>query len=427
MSNSNVAIRHLRGLRNSAGRGTTAWRSIFGGATNISTPLTVNAIADVGRLLRAYHDRKQWAGTAPGLDDLTWDDVGRSEAGAIFRQVNREILAGHYRPVPARIVRIPRPGRSPRVLSIGSIFDRTVAHSLAGAMVPTLKRVVSPWAFAYRPKRSHLDMLAWLGRLAREEDRWVIGNFDVANAFPTTPIDLVLDAHRQAGIADRPLLYFIESVLRGADGADHTVGLAQGCPYAPSAFELTMQHLLQPETNEPPRLRFADNLVSLCRCVPEARRERDRYQASLSRKRMRLKEDGPDPSQCTIANLKGGNKTELLGYVLSHAGGELRLKLPDSKWEALSQDLLESLWYPNPSARAQQVIGGWVDAAGPSLRTRGMTATAVKIHDMLVDHDFREHSIEQIMRELVSSRERWIQRVMVVNSRQMPSCSLWIR
>src|SRR4051812_18849090 len=56
------------------------------GLPNTEVPVacpTLAMIANVGFLLRVFHDRKLWAGKATGIDGIRWSDIGRSEAATI--------------------------------------------------------------------------------------------------------------------------------------------------------------------------------------------------------------------------------------------------------------------------------------------------------------------------------------------------------
>ena len=210
----------------------------------------------------------------------------------MFRAVGRAAVSGNYVPAPERRRYIPRQGRSPRPLDIGTVADRTVAASLAGLMAPLLEMILTPYSFAYRLGRRHLDMLAWLATIAKEEGRWVVGNHDVAQAFPSVPLNTVNDAfarlvahvrrltpapteraRERRQKEDEELLQFIATVLCGADASGRECGLSQGNPFSPVAMELYMYSVLDSVTHQDPssplRLRYSDNIVALPGSVRE--------------------------------------------------------------------------------------------------------------------------------------------------------------
>lgn len=375
----------------------------------IYTVPTVADIADVGHLLEVFHDRKRWAGPMPGIDGLTWYDISRSQAAERFRSIGATILAGTYVPRPERRVSIPRRGTTPRERRMPNLFDRTVSSTLARSIGPLLEDRIGRWAFSYRPDLSHHDLLAWMAwmaRLAMKDDRWVVGNFDIARAFPTVPIDGALEAHRFHGIDDPDLLRLIEAILRGARGSRHTVGLSKGCPYSPFAFELFIDMILPQESHEPFRLRFASNLVSLCRSVPEAQRERERYQSLLSPVGMALKEER-DPTESLIADLKGGESTVLLGYVLKQVNGTMAFDLAESRWTSLTQLLRECHTDSNPNERAKTSIRAWIQAAGPSFETGDPAPVVSRIESIVRDLEYQEINAEWILQGIRSAQALW--------------------
>jgi hypothetical protein len=383
---------------------------------------------DVSRLLRVFHDRKQWAGPAAGVDGLTWDDIGGSEAADVFRTVSRAALAGEYVPHPERRRDIPRPGRSPRPLDIGTVVNRTVAASLAGLMAPALDLFLGPYSFAYRRKRSYLDMLAMLATIARGEGRWVVGNHDVSAAFPSVPFEGVMDAHRQLFAApqlqrgkgrnararrrqeDERLLQFIDVVLRGADRRER--GLSQGNPYSPSAMELFMYsvldaHALQ-DPSSPPRLRYSDNIAPLCRSVSEGQLDRDRCQELLRPHGLRLKEP-TDPEEKVIADLNAGEGTRILGFTIGKRNGFMTLDIGQTSWDHLETSLKECHLMPNPPRTAQSVITGWVTAMGPAFEKWRRDDITQRALETARRTGFRETNPEEVQRQWKNAWCSWEQ------------------
>jgi hypothetical protein len=378
------------------------------GAETLMPLPTVEQVVDVGRLQWVFHDRKNWAGEGAGVDGLSWCDIGRSEAASVFRSINRQVLAGTYRPAPERCVLIPREGRTSRRLDIGTVVNRTVAASLADLLAPRLDRVAPDVAYAYRSNRGHLHMLARLARLASESDRWVLVNVDVAQAFPSVRIDDALEAHRSHGIDEPRLLALIETILRGAEGTSRTVGLSQGNPYAPSAFEITMNSALIQGDNEPPRLRYADNLVSLCRSVPEARIELERYRDHLSRYGLTLKESAT-PDEPQIVDMKGGSTTQLLGFRLAQRNGAISFDIHETKWLTLFTSLEECHSLVHPAQQAMHIIQGWISSHGPGLENDGLDAHVHRLHAVTCQLGFDLPDPNSLLRWCRQASINWTQ------------------
>ncbi|MCE9530576.1 MAG: hypothetical protein K8T89_05520 [Planctomycetes bacterium] len=379
------------------------------GATTIPWIPTLEEIADVGSLLNVFHQRKQWAGAAPGIDGMSWDDMGRSEAADVFRPVSRAMLNGTYVPSPDRRTYIPREGRSPRPLDIGTVVNRTVASVLATKMSPILETILGPYSFAYRPGRSSLSLLASAATIAREEDLWVIGNHDIKQAFPSISLDGVMEAHRQY-IRDPKLLGLIERIIRGA--ANKQTGLSQGCPYSPSAMELYAYTILDSKMSQdptnPPRLRYSDNLVPLSRSVSEGQLVKDRYRLLLSQVGLSIKES-TDPNEKSITDLKAGETTQLLGFIIGYQEGKMTFGIGKGSWDTLKKHLDECHHLSNPSTRAASVLEGWLAAMGPTFDVRSESIVISKIVSMMNEASFRETNPETVRSKWEDAWRIWEQ------------------
>ena len=156
----------------------------------VAAPENLAAIWDVMR---------STAGNGPGPDGVTFDNVGRGEKYALLRDVSRKVLAGTYRPGPAKKVKISKASGEYRTLSVRSLVDRVVARALLEAVSPVLEPVLLAGSHGFRPGRSRFTLLAGLTRVAQEDGHWVIATDDVKTAFDSVPIAAVLDLHRRRG------------------------------------------------------------------------------------------------------------------------------------------------------------------------------------------------------------------------------------
>ncbi|MBB4936519.1 hypothetical protein FHR32_000824 [Streptosporangium album] len=114
---------------------------------------------------------------APGIDRTTLDQIEHEyEAVRLVDEPAAELQEGRYRPLPARGVMIPKPGRAEeyRPLSISTVRDRVVQAALKIVLEPVFEADFATCSFGFRPKRATHDALqvvideAWRGR------RWVV-------------------------------------------------------------------------------------------------------------------------------------------------------------------------------------------------------------------------------------------------------------
>lgn len=100
--------------------------------------------------------------SAPGIDRTTLEEI-EHEYGALrlVDELAAEPREGRYRPLPARGVLIPKPGRPGEVrpLAIAAVRDRVVRYALKIVLEPVLEADFLPCGFGFRPRRSAHDAL----------------------------------------------------------------------------------------------------------------------------------------------------------------------------------------------------------------------------------------------------------------------------
>ena len=84
-----------------------------------------------------------------------------------------------------------------------------------------------------------------------------------------------------------------------------------------------------------PLLRWADDLLVLCRTQEEAQQVYQDLKSLLLPAGMRLKSD----PERAIHDLAGGDRAEWLGFRLSKGAGGLKVTLTDKAWKSLSDNL----------------------------------------------------------------------------------------
>src|ERR687898_3295149 len=158
------------------------------------------AKADPGRRFHALFDKvfrrdvleRAWGQVranrgAAGIDRTTIADVERYGPSRLLDELAADLKDGRWRPLPARRVFIPKPGREElRPLSIPAVRDRVVQAALKTVIEPIFEADMLECSFGFRPRRSAHDALqvlideAWRGR------RWVDGS-DIPHCFEGVP------------------------------------------------------------------------------------------------------------------------------------------------------------------------------------------------------------------------------------------------
>src|SRR5437016_9481348 len=193
------------------------------------------AKADPGRRFHALYDKvyrsdvleRAWELVrankgAAGIDRQTIADVEQYGVSRLLDELVADLKEGSWRPLPARRVFIPKPGREElRPLSIPAVRDRIVQAAAKTVVEPIFEADMLECSFGFRPKRSAHDALqvlvdeAWGGR------RWVLES-DIANCFEAIPHSQLMSAI-EGRIVDRQILKLLRAMLRAGVMEDRAV------------------------------------------------------------------------------------------------------------------------------------------------------------------------------------------------------------
>jgi group II intron reverse transcriptase/maturase len=232
---------------------------------------------------------------APGIDKTTLADVEEYGVDRLLDEVATDLRDGRYRPLPARRVFIPKPGRPDerRPLSIPSVRDRIVQAAVKIVLEPVFEADMLPCSFGFRPRRGAHDGLqvlideSWRGR------RWVVET-DVAHCFEAIPIEKLMQAIEER-VCDRSVLKLLRVILRAGVVEDGTVrrsvtGTPQGGPLSPLLCNIYLHRLdrVWDVREHGVLVRYADDALVLCR-------SREQAEAALGRLRELLAELGLEP------------------------------------------------------------------------------------------------------------------------------------
>jgi hypothetical protein len=151
------------------------------------------------------------------------------------------------------------------------------------------------------------------------------------------------------------------------------LGLRQGGALSPLLLNLYLHHFLDRPWREQhpdiPLLRFADDLLILCRDSAEARTAYADLEQLLRDCSLRLK-SSPDRA---IQDLRAGQRLVWLGYDIgTSAESRLDFRIPGKLWPKLQERLLlchSERWAP---LRANQVLSSWIRQLGPAYPGKAM-------------------------------------------------------
>ncbi len=288
------------------------------------------AKADPGRRFHALYDKvhrrdvleRAWELVranrgAAGIDRQTIADVEEYGVAKLLDGLAADLKDGSYRPLPAGRVFIPKPGRpgEQRPLSIPSVRDRVVQAALRTVIEPIFEADMLECSFGFRPRRSAHDALQVLVDEAWDGGRWVAES-DVSDCFGTIPHDGLMSAIEER-IVDRNVLKLLRAMLRSGVMQDGVVrrsvtGTPQGGVISPCLCNVYLHRLDRQWTERGAGVlvRYADDLLALCRTRAEA-------EAALAALRVILAELGLElkDAKTRIVHLEeGGEGVDFLGF-----------------------------------------------------------------------------------------------------------------
>jgi group II intron reverse transcriptase/maturase len=287
------------------------------------------AKADPGRRFHALHDKvyrsdvleRAWELVranrgAAGIDKQTIADVEEHGVAKLLDELAADLKDGRWRPLPARRVFIPKPGREElRPLSVPAVRDRVVQAAVKIVIEPIFEADMLECSFGFRPGRSAHDALqvvvdeSWHGR------RWVAES-DIANCFEAIPHEALMSAIEER-IVDRHILKLLRAMLRAGVLENGSVkrtgtGTPQGGVISPVLCNVYLHRLDRQWARRGTGvlIRYADDLLVMCRTEQEAK-------GALAALAMILGELGLELKQAKtrIVHLReGGEGFDFLGF-----------------------------------------------------------------------------------------------------------------
>jgi RNA-directed DNA polymerase len=134
-----------------------------------------------------------------GIDRQTIADVERYGIGRLLDELVTDLKDGSYRPLAARPVFIPKPGRphEQRAVSVPTVRDRVAQAALKTVIEPMFEADMLECSFGFRRKRSAHDALQVPHRRGMDGRRR-LGESDVSDCFGGDPHDKLNVGDRRA-------------------------------------------------------------------------------------------------------------------------------------------------------------------------------------------------------------------------------------
>lgn len=245
-------------------------------------------------LARAWQEVKANAGAA-GVDGQTIKDIEHEGVAGFLATLTAELRQGTYQPQPVRRVRIPKADGRERILGIPAVRDRVVQAAAKVVLEPVFEADFRSSSYGFRPKRNAHQALEVIRQGVNRGQNWVV-DADIA-AFFDEIAPSVLKKLVERRICDRRLLKLLRQwqragALDGGELVPTEQGISQGSVISPLLANVVLHELDRLWEDRCSRLgqlvRYADDLVVLCRTERDAQEALRRVGLILSRLGLRL-------------------------------------------------------------------------------------------------------------------------------------------
>jgi group II intron reverse transcriptase/maturase len=226
-----------------------------------------------------------------GVDGITIDHIDKVYGAERFvEEIREKLISGTYHPLPARRKEIPKPDGKLRPLGIPSIIDRVVQMATKIVIEPIFETDFKDCSYGFRPKRSQHGAIRHIRREVRKGVYWVV-DIDIKGYFDNIEHEKLMKLVEQR-ISDRRILKLIWKWLKAGFVKDDQfyetdLGSPQGSVISPLLSNIYLDYLDTIWENKFTELgaivRYADDLVILCKTKEQAMKSIDVLKAVFSK------------------------------------------------------------------------------------------------------------------------------------------------
>lgn len=235
-------------------------------------------------MLRDLYDRLDGK-KAIGIDGVTKETYGMN-LEANLSDLMRRIRRGTYRPLPARIVEIPKEDGSTRPLAIACVEDKLIQLAASEILQAIYEPLFLPCSYGFRPNLGCHDALRALSGATFQVRDGAIVEIDLRKYFNSIPHGPMLEMLRTK-ISDGRFVWLLETLLRAPtiDATGKTTpnerGSPQGSIVSPVLSNIYLHHVIdewfatisqEHFAEKAWEIRYADDMVFVFKSMRDAER-----------------------------------------------------------------------------------------------------------------------------------------------------------
>ena len=232
---------------------------------------------------------------ASGIDGQTFEDIEEIGIDKFLKGIQQELKAKTYRPQPARVVYIPKPDGTKRLLSIPTIKDRIAQTALKFIIEPIFEADFEDCSYGFRPNKSSHEAALEVRKLLNFGYREVIET-DIEDCFGSIPhrelLDMVAKRVVDGNILWLTKLFLKAGVMENNDRRTDDKGTPQGGVISPLLANIYLNNIdkgWKPLNNTARLIRYADDLVIMTKYRSE--KTMAKLEEIVTRLKLRLKQN----------------------------------------------------------------------------------------------------------------------------------------
>jgi len=280
----------------------------------------IDKIYDMDNLKESWKKVKSNKGCA-GMDKQSIRDFQKHKE-QYLREIQRSVKNGNYKAMPVLRKLIPKGDKQFRKLGIPSVKDRILQQATKNVIEQIFEMKFLDCSFGYRPKRSAHQAIGQIKKYAQQGYTWVI-DADVEKFFDSVDHKLLMNFVADE-ISDGKVLNLIKAWLKAGvmnrGKVEETMeGTPQGGVISPLLANIYLHEMdKQVSAMDDVRLvRYADDLVILCKTKEVAERTMKQVEAILAGLKLRL-----NKTKTKLVNVNR-ESFEFLGFKLKMGQGKL--------------------------------------------------------------------------------------------------------